>query len=100
MDDIANDIMSCQLVCLDSAANSLHLTYSADVTNLCGEDWTNADLVLSTSAPAVGASPPTLSRKKVIFKVLFIEFYFKNTLACLIFTLKFSLFAVCMRLHA
>jgi hypothetical protein len=41
------------------------LTYFAEVVQKSGEDWDGCKLLLSTSNPAIGASPPDLHPKKV-----------------------------------
>jgi uncharacterized protein (TIGR02231 family) len=46
---------------VDSATKSLELTYSANVTQNTGEDWTNVELALSTARPEIGGAQPDLS---------------------------------------
>ena len=46
-------------------ANSINVEYNAVVHQASGEDWTNAELALSTAVPALVATPPTLEPLKI-----------------------------------
>ncbi len=47
--------------------DALTLSYFAEVTQVSGEDWTEVDLVLSTSNPAISSQPPSVKTKSVDF---------------------------------
>lgn len=48
--------------------STMELYYYAEVMQSCGEDWNDCQLILSTSNPTVGASPPPLVSKEVVFE--------------------------------
>lgn len=50
---------------VNSIESTLTLTYFAEVVQQTGEDWKDCTIVLSTSNPAIGASPPILRGKKI-----------------------------------
>ncbi|MBU7585925.1 MAG: mucoidy inhibitor MuiA family protein, partial [Nostoc sp. TH1S01] len=45
---------------VDSASNTVHLSYLAEVTQNTGEDWQDVALSLSTAKPGLGTLPPKL----------------------------------------
>ncbi|ALF53585.1 hypothetical protein ACX27_13260 [Nostoc piscinale CENA21] len=45
---------------VDSASQSVHLSYLAEVTQNTGEDWLDVALTLSTAKPGLGTLPPKL----------------------------------------
>lgn len=50
---------------IDTIRNVMDLTYFAEVTQKSGEDWSECDVCLSTSNPAIGSSPPPLPTRTV-----------------------------------
>ena len=47
----------------------LQIHYFALISQCTGEDWDEAPLVLSTSQPSIGGSPPDLGTKKLSFQI-------------------------------
>jgi uncharacterized protein (TIGR02231 family) len=45
---------------VQSATNTIQLTYLAEITQTTGEDWTDVNLTLSTAKPGLGTLPPKL----------------------------------------
>lgn len=45
---------------VDSASNSVYLTYLAEISQNSGEDWNDVALTLSTAKPGLGTLPPRL----------------------------------------
>jgi hypothetical protein len=50
---------------LNTQQNVMDLSYYAEVTQSCGEDWKDCNICLSTSNPAIGSSPPSLPTRTV-----------------------------------
>lgn len=50
---------------LNTIQNVLDLSYFAEVTQSSGENWTDCNVSLSTSNPAIGSSPPPLPTKTI-----------------------------------
>jgi uncharacterized protein (TIGR02231 family) len=55
---------------VNTVQGTLDLHYFAEVTQRSGEDWSDTNLQLSTSNPAIGSTPPALQKKTVIFSAL------------------------------
>nr|WP_202895742.1 mucoidy inhibitor MuiA family protein [Iningainema tapete] len=45
---------------INTASNSLNLTYLAEITQTTGEDWNDVAVTLSTAKPGLGTLPPKL----------------------------------------
>jgi hypothetical protein len=50
---------------IDTVRSVMDLTYFAEVTQQSGEDWTDCEVSLSTSNPAIGSSPPPLPTRSI-----------------------------------
>jgi hypothetical protein len=50
---------------LNTQQNVMDLSYYAEVTQSCGEDWKDCQVCLSTSNPAIGSSPPPVPTRTV-----------------------------------
>ncbi|MHC5935719.1 mucoidy inhibitor MuiA family protein [Nostoc sp.] len=44
----------------NTTSDIVHLSYLAEITQSCGEDWIGANLTLSTAKPGLGTLPPQL----------------------------------------
>ncbi len=53
---------------VDTVQNTLKLLYLANVNQCTGENWDECDLLLSTSNPSIGSSPPPLTKRYVSFE--------------------------------